>query len=69
MSREGQFLVYCIEIYKNAINLTGKETINYFLENGVCNYIISYFEAMHTTGEKYIVNDIDLFIKARAEAN
>ena len=28
-------------------------------------YVRSYFEALHTTGEKYIVNDIDLFIEAR----
>lgn len=65
MSKEGQFIIYCIEIFKNAKNLTGKETINYFNKYGVCDYIRNFYEAMHTTGEKYIVNDIDLFIKAR----
>ena len=65
MSKEGQFLIYCIEIYKTEKNLKGKEVLAYFNKYGVCDYIRSFYEAMHTTGAKYIVNDIDLFIKAR----
>ncbi|MCL1918002.1 MAG: DUF3791 domain-containing protein [Peptococcaceae bacterium] len=29
------------------------------------DYIRSYYEALHTTGRQYIVNDINLYIKAR----
>lgn len=65
MSRGGEFLVYCIEIYKSSKNLTGKEVMELFVKYRVNDYIRSYFEALHTTGEKYIVNDIDLYIKAR----
>ena len=65
MSREGEFLIYCIEIYKSAKHLTGRETMQIFERYGVPEYVRSYFEALHTTGEKYIVNDIDLFIQAR----
>jgi len=65
MSREGEFLVYCIEIYKMAKSLTGREVMNLFEQYRVPEYVRSYFEALHTTGEKYIVNDIDLYIKAR----
>lgn len=65
MSREGEFLIYCIEIYKSAKNISGKDTMNLFTKYKVNEYIKSYFEALHTTGEKYIVSDIDLYIAAR----
>ena len=65
MSREGEFLVYCIEIYKSSKNLSGKDVMALFTKYRVNEYVRSYFEALHTTGEKYIVNDIDLYIKAR----
>ncbi|MDD6672788.1 MAG: DUF3791 domain-containing protein [Eubacteriales bacterium] len=68
MSREGEFLVYCIEIYKSAKNLSGKETIQLFTKYNVIDYVKNYFEALHTTGEKYIVNDIDEYIKSRQTA-
>lgn len=65
MSKEATFLIYCIEVYKNAKSLNGKQVIALFNKYLVPEYIISYFEALHTTGEKYIVNDIDLYIAAR----
>ena len=65
MSREGEFLIYCIEIYKNAKKLTGKDVIVLFTKYRVNEYVRSYFEALHTTGEKYIISDIDLYIEAR----
>ena len=65
MSREGEFLIYCIEIYKAEKAMTGKEAIRLFRQYGVTDYVRTYFEALHTTGEKYIINDIDLYIQAR----
>lgn len=65
MSRRGKFLIYCTEIYKSAKQLSGKEVADLFSKYGIWEYIYSCFEALHTTGEKYIVNDIDLYIEAR----
>ena len=65
MSKEGKFFIYCFEIYKAAKRMTGKETIELFQRCGVPEYITACYEALHTTGEKYIVNDIDAFIQAR----
>jgi len=65
MSREGNFLIYCIEQYKNAKNLTGKQVSELFNKYRVWDYIYSCFEALHTTGDNYIVEDIDLYIEAR----
>lgn len=65
MSEAGNFLVYSIETYKTSKNLTGKQVIELFTKYMVSEYIYACFEALHTTGDNYIVNDIDLFIEAR----
>ncbi|MDR0287901.1 MAG: DUF3791 domain-containing protein [Clostridiales bacterium] len=65
MSSEGKFLVYCLEMYRAAKNMTGKQAIELFKRYGVLDYVISCYEALHTTGTNYIVEDIDLFIEAR----
>ena len=65
MSKEGNFTVYCAEQYKKAKKLTGKEASELFTKFRVCEYVYSCFEALHTTGDKYIVEDIDLYIASR----
>ena len=65
MSREGEFLVYCIEMYKESKKMTDKQVMSLFKQHRVAEYITTYFEALHTAGMKYIVNDIDLYIAAR----
>ncbi|MDR3072680.1 MAG: DUF3791 domain-containing protein [Clostridiales Family XIII bacterium] len=35
------------------------------MSQGISDYVISCYEALHTTGTDYIVEDIDLFIEAR----
>lgn len=68
MSREGDFLIYCTEQYKSAKNLTGAQVAELFSRYKVWNYIYSCFEALHTTGENYIIRDIDLYIEERKAA-
>lgn len=68
MSRQGDFLIYCIEIYKSAKRMTGKQVSELFSRYDVWSYIYSCFEALHTTGANYIVEDIDQYIKERQPA-
>lgn len=68
MSREGDFLIYCTEQYKSAKNLTGAQVAELFSRYKVWNYIYSCFEALHTTGENYIISDIDAYIEERKTA-
>lgn len=65
MSREGNFLIFCIEQYKSYKNLTGKQVMDLFEQYKISEYIVSCFEALHTTGTNYIIEDIDLYIEAR----
>ena len=65
MSKERNFLVYCTERYKSAKGLTGVQVSELFSKYEVWSYIYSCFEALHTTGENYIIEDIDLYIQER----
>ncbi len=68
MSKEGNFLVFCIEQYKSAKKLNGRQVIELFKNYKVSEYIVTCFEALHTTGTNYIIEDIDLYIEARKSA-
>jgi len=65
MDEKTNFIVYCIEEYKSAENLSGKAVIDLFNRYRVIDYIRAYYEALHTTGRQYIVEDINLYINAR----
>ncbi|MDR0884399.1 MAG: DUF3791 domain-containing protein [Oscillospiraceae bacterium] len=65
MSRQGEFLIYCLEMYRMAKKMTGKQAIELFKKYGISHYVMSCYEALHTTGWQYIVQDIDLFVEAR----
>lgn len=65
MSEEANFLIFCIEQYKSAKNLNGKQVMELFRKYKISEYIVSCFEALHTTGTNYIIEDIDLYIEAR----
>lgn len=64
MSKELPFIVLCAEEYKKAKKMTGKEVMDLFKKYSVCEYIKSFYEVLHTTGTRYIVNDLDLYINS-----
>ena len=65
MDEKTTFIVYCIEEYKNAKRLNGKSVINLFNRYRVIDYIRDYYEALHSTGRQYIVDDISMYIESR----
>lgn len=65
MTKEGTFLVYCIERYRYYKNLSGSDAAAVFQKYGVDQYILQYFESLHTTGDLYLVQDIDSFIEQK----
>ncbi len=65
MDEKTDFIVYCIEEYKAAKGMNGKGVIDLFNRFHVIDYIRDGYEALHTTGRQYIVNDISMYIEAR----
>ena len=62
MSKETNFLIYCMERYRHFKGLSGADVAKIFDEYGVYGYITKYFESLHTMGDHYIVQDIDEYI-------
>ena len=65
MENTTKFLVYCIEIYKTAHKLSGRQVMQLFGQYGIAEYIVSCYGALHTTGPEYIINDIAALIEER----
>ena len=63
-----KFKAFCIERYKHAHNLNGREVLSLFVKYGVMDYIGSFYDVLHTFGDKYIVADIEEFIETRRTA-
>jgi hypothetical protein len=60
-----KFLAYCIESYKSAKKMNGRQVIALFNQYGIIDYVINCYGALHTTGEQYIIYDIDEYIAGR----
>ena len=50
---------------KRAKQLSGRQLSDLFDKHRVWNYLYDCYEALHTTGTSYIIEDIDLYIDAR----
>ena len=62
MSKESNFLIYCMERYRHFKGLSGADVAKTFEEYGIYGYITKYFESLHTMGDHCIVQDIDDYI-------
>jgi hypothetical protein len=59
------FFAFCIEKYKDFSNLSADEVLLTFRKYLVFDYLQDGYDVLHTQGEGYIMNEIDLFIKER----
>ena len=63
MSNNAEFIAYCLEEYKAAKGMTGKEVIALFKQYKIIDYIVTSYGALHTMGGLAIVEDIQLLIE------
>ena len=63
MSREGEFFIFCLELYRHEKSLSGAEAHDLFAMSGARDYVLKHFESLHTTGNRYIIEDIDEFLR------
>ena len=60
-----KFKAFCLERYKYMHSMNGRDTFRLFKQYGVLDYLGSFYDVLHTFGDQYIVQDIDLFIAER----
>ncbi|MCL1955478.1 MAG: DUF3791 domain-containing protein [Spirochaetes bacterium] len=63
MSGNAEFITYCVEEYKAAKGITGKEVITLFKKHNIIDYIVTCYGALHTMGGLAIAEDIDSLIE------
>ncbi len=68
MSETLKFKAFCFEMYKAEKGLTGIKTQELFEKYKVFEYLDKFYDVLHTTGHRYIINDIDSYIEARINA-
>ena len=51
MSKEANFLIYCMERYRYLKKLSGADVARIFEKYDIYGYITKYFEALHTMGD------------------
>lgn len=59
------FLALCVELYKQAKGMSGKDAFNFLAETGAADYITDCADALHTTGHLYIIESIDEYLYSR----
>ena len=64
MSKESNFLIYCMERYRHFKGLSGADVTKTFEKYGIYGDITKYFESLHTMGDHCIVQDIDDYISS-----
>jgi len=64
MNDSAEFIAYCLEEYKAAKAMTGKEVIALFKQYNIIDYIISCYGVLHTMGGLAITEDIQSLIES-----
>jgi hypothetical protein len=65
MKQKGEtwFLASCVEFYKDAKCLTGREAFNYLRKTGALELITDCWEGLHMTSQQYVIDSIDEYIE------
>lgn len=59
------FVIFCIEVFKEENNMSGKEVYELFEKYGVLKYLENGYDMLHTQGAGWLMNDIDEFLRIR----
>ena len=59
------FVSFCVEQYKTAKGMSGKEAMEVLNQYGVLEYLEECYEPLHTQGKQWLLEEIDEFINLR----
>ena len=63
MSKEYDFLIFCIETYIHDRKIDGDSVFTLFTKYGVVKYILDNYLVLHSMPSDYILNDIDELVQ------
>ena len=56
------FISFCIEQFKDAQKISGKEAMEILLNHGVIDYLTRNYEVLHTQSPQWLLEEINEFI-------
>jgi len=65
MAHTIRFVIFCLEAYKRAEGLNGREAAARFVKYGVTAYLRDGYDVLHTLGEAALVDDVRKYLKVR----
>lgn len=57
------FLSFCIEQYKNAKGISGRQAMEILSDAGVLDYLERNYEVLHTQGHQWLLEEMDEYIQ------
>ncbi len=60
-----EFVVFCIEMYAQAHQLSGVKVAVVFENAGLLHYLSSCYQELHANGKEWLLNTIDEYLKNR----
>ena len=60
-----EFVVFCIEMYAQAHQLSGVTVAIGFENAGLLHYLSSCYQELHANGKEWLLNTIDEYLKNR----
>ncbi|MDR2843909.1 MAG: DUF3791 domain-containing protein [Candidatus Symbiothrix sp.] len=65
MSKVHHFIIFCLESYKSAMNISGHQALDDFEKQDVFSYLTDGYEVLHTQGRGYLIEAIKDYIAHR----
>lgn len=65
LTKNEQFLIFCLESYRQKFNLDGHSVLELFEKYSVFDFLEQSYEVLHTQGKSYILDKIELFINSK----
>ena len=64
-AKVAEFVSFCIEMFAKAKRLSGDKVAAVFQSCGAIDYLDSGYDVLHTQGERWLVSDLDEFLRIR----
>ena len=64
-AKVAEFVSFCIEMFAKAKGLSGERAAALLADCGAIEYLDSGYDVLHTQGERWLVADLDEFLKQR----
>lgn len=63
-----EFVLFCVEMYAQKHEISGRVVMDRFSEYGVVDFLRDGYDVLHTQGRQYIISEIEIFLDNRGLA-